>query len=197
MKFKIINYTLSASLLLGGLVLNTPVLANQAETPVKSIWSVFSSAEGGFRILMPGEPQFTKQQVKTKTGEVDVNLFSVERKGEGTKYTVAYIDYPQEYIDLLSKRNLVAQAIDTGKKTALDKAKGSIISEEKITLDGYEGKEVNYTKPGDIVVKHRIFLVGTRLYQVTAETTKEKQKFLTKSISGFCDSFKLLPRSEQ
>ncbi|NET01192.1 MAG: hypothetical protein F6K62_05250 [Sphaerospermopsis sp. SIO1G2] len=196
MKFKLISFTLLASLLIGGFINIKPVLANQP-TQVQSIWSVFSSPQGGFRILMPGQPQVTKQKVKTKTGQVEVNLYSVERKEEGSKYTVAYIDYPTEYIDLLIKRNLVEQAIDTGKNTALSQAKGTIISEEKITLNGYQGKEVNYTKPGNLVIKQRIFLVGKRLYQFSAEVSKDKQKYLTKSISGFCDSFTLLPRQTQ
>jgi hypothetical protein len=194
MNFKIISYTLALSILCGGAIITQPVSANEAKAPVQSIWSVFSPPEGGFRILMPGKPTETKQKVKTKNGEVEVKMFSVERPQEGTKYTVAYIDYPQEYIDLLTKNNLVEKAIDTGKNTALKNAKGTIISEEKITLAGYPGKEVNYSKPGNIVVKHRIFLVGNRLYQVSAETTKDKQRFLTKSISGFCDSFTLLPK---
>jgi hypothetical protein len=89
---------------------------------------------------------------------------------------------------------MVEQAIDAGKKTALQNAKGTLISEEKISLGDYLGKEVNYTKPGDKIIKQRIFLVGRRLYQVSAETTIQKQKYLTKSISGFCDSFKLLAK---
>jgi hypothetical protein len=197
MKFKIINYTLAASLLFGGFLMTPSVLAEQTETPVKSIWSVFYSPQGDFRILMPGTPTETKKKVKTKTGEVEVNLFSVERKEEGTKYTVAYIDYPPEYIELLERKNLIEKAIDTGKNTALKTAKGTIINEEKINLAGYPGKEVNYTKPGDKIIKHRIFLVGQRLYQVSAEATKEKHKFLTKSISGFCDSFTLLTKPNQ
>lgn len=194
MNFKIIPSTLALSILCGGFIITQPVLANQAETEVKSIWSVFSSTQGGFRILMPGKPTETTEKVKTKTGEIEVKMFSVERQEEGTKYTVAYIDYPQEYIDLLVKKNLVAQAIDTGKNTALKSAKGTIINEEKITLDGYLGKEVNYTKPDNRITKHRIFLVGNRLYQLSAEVDKAKQQYLTKSISGFCDSFKLLSK---
>ncbi|WP_353929170.1 hypothetical protein WJM97_12645 [Okeanomitos corallinicola TIOX110] len=194
MNFKIIPFSLALSILCGGFIITQPVFANQAETEVKSIWSVFSSTAGGFKILMPGQPTETTQKVKTKTGEIEVNMFTVERQEEGTKYTVAYIDYPQEYIDLLIKKNLVEQAIDTGKNTALDSAKGTIISEEKITLDGYLGKEINYTKPGQRVTKHRIFLVRNRLYQVSAESDQAKQKYLTKSISGFCDSFKLLAK---
>lgn len=194
MNFKIIPYTLAASIFLSGSLISQPTLANQPQTTVKSIWQVFSSQEGGFSILFPGSPTVTKQKIKNKTGEVEVNLFTVERPQEDVKYTVAYIDYPEEYIELLKRNNQVEAAIDTGKKTALENAKGTLISEEQMSLEGHFGKEVNYTKPGDKIVKQRIFLVDRRLYQVSAETTTQRQKFLTKSISGFCDSLKLLPK---
>ncbi|MFM7371204.1 MAG: hypothetical protein ACKO2Z_26130 [Sphaerospermopsis kisseleviana] len=194
MNFKIIPYTLAASIFLSGSLISQPTLANQPQTTVKSIWQVFSSQEGGFSILFPGTPTVTKQKIKNKTGEVEVNLFTVERPQEDVKYTVAYIDYPEEYIELLKRNNQVEAAIDTGKKTALENAKGTLISEEQMSLEGHFGKEVNYTKPGDKIVKQRIFLVDRRLYQVSAETTTQRQKFLTKSISGFCDSLKLLPK---
>ncbi|MBD2143883.1 hypothetical protein [Sphaerospermopsis sp. FACHB-1194] len=194
MNFKIIPYTLAASIFLSGSLISQPTLANQPQTTVKSIWQVFSSQEGGFSILFPGSPTVTKQKIKNKTGEIEVNLFTVERPQEDVKYTVAYIDYPEEYIELLKRNNQVEAAIDTGKKTALENAKGTLISEEQMSLEGHFGKEVNYTKPGDKIVKQRIFLVDRRLYQVSAETTTKMQKFLTKSISGFCDSLKLLPK---
>jgi hypothetical protein len=194
MNFKIIPYTLAASIFLSGSLISQPTLANQPQTTVKSIWQVFSSQEGGFSILFPGSPTVTKQKIKNKTGEIEVNLFTVERPQEDVKYTVAYIDYPEEYIELLKRNNQVEAAIDTGKKTAVENAKGTLISEEQMSLEGHFGKEVNYTKPGDKIVKQRIFLVDRRLYQVSAETTTKMQKFLTKSISGFCDSLKLLPK---
>jgi hypothetical protein len=203
MNFNIIPYTLTLSLLFGAAIIPQPASANQPKpkaeaqakpAPVKSVWSVFSSQEGGFKILMPGTPQETKQKVKSKNGEVEVNLFTVERPQEDVKYTVAYIDYPEAYISMLNDKNLLEQAIDTGKNTALKNANGTVISEETIKLGDYSGKEINYTKPGDKIVKHRIFLVGKRLYQISAETTKQRQKYLTKSISGFCDSFTLLPK---
>lgn len=194
MNFKIIPYSLAALILCSGYTITPPALANQPQTTVKSIWQVFSSQEGGFSILFPGTPTVTKQKVKSKNGEVEVNLFTVERPQEEVKYTVAYIDYPEEYIELLKRNNQVEAAIDTGKTTALENAKATLISEEKMSLEGHFGKEVNYTKPGDKIIKQRIFLVDRRLYQVSAETTTKMQKFLTKSISGFCDSFKLLPK---
>ncbi|MBD2292787.1 hypothetical protein H6G06_04625 [Anabaena sphaerica FACHB-251] len=194
MKLKIIPYSLAVFVLCSGYAITQSVSANQPLTVAQSIWKNFSDPEGSFSILMPGIPTVSKQTVNTKNGSVEVNLFTVERQQEEVKYTVAYIDYPEDYIELLKRNNLIEEAIDAGKKTALENAKGTLISEEKISLGDYFGKEFNYTKPGNKIIKHRIFLVEKRLYQISAETTSNKQKYLVKSITGFCNSFNLLPK---
>lgn len=160
---------------------------------VKSVWQRFSSQEGKFSVLFPGTPRLSQQKMTSDNGELQVNLFTVNRPQEEAKYTVAYIDYPAQYIQLLRSRNLVEQAIEQGKSTALQRVRGTIVSEEKKTLGDNVGMEVDYTTPDGKVVKQRIFLVDNRFYQITAETTQKRQRFLTRSMQGFCDSFKLLP----
>ncbi|BAZ88672.1 hypothetical protein NIES932_01360 [Raphidiopsis curvata NIES-932] len=169
----------------------TPTISQLAQ--VKSIWQRFSSQEGKFSVLFPGTPRLSQQKMTSDNGELQVNLFTVNRPQEEAKYTVAYIDYPAQYIQLLRSRNLVEQAIEQGKSTALQRVRGTIVSEEKKTLGDNVGMEVNYTTPDGKVVKQRIFLVNNRFYQITAETTQKRQRFLTRSMQGFCDSFKLLP----
>jgi hypothetical protein len=196
MKARFLHCYLAVVVLFSGYItIIQPTSANQPLKIAQSIWKRFSSPAGGFSILMPGTPIQSQKKVNTKNGAVEVNIFIVERPQDEVKYTIAYIDYPEDYIEILKRNNLVEQAIDAGKKTALQNANGTLISETKISLGDYLGKEINYTKPGDKIVKHRIFLVERRLYQVSAETTKKKQKYLTKSIIGFCDSFTLLPKN--
>ncbi|MFL0659439.1 hypothetical protein AB7294_06995 [Cylindrospermopsis raciborskii UAM/DH-MRr] len=144
-------------------------------------------------MLFPGTPRLSQQKMTSDNGELQVNLFTVNRPQEEAKYTVAYIDYPAQYIQLLRSRNLVEQAIEQGKSTALERVRGTIVSEEKKTLGDNVGIEVNYTTPAGKVVKQRVFLIDNRFYQITAETTQKRQRFLTRSMQGFCDSFKLLP----
>lgn len=169
----------------------TPTTSQSAQ--VKSVWQRFSSPEGKFSVLFPGTPRLSQQKMTSDNGELQVNLFTVNRPQEEAKYTVAYIDYPAQYIQLLRSRNLVEQAIEQGKSTALQRVRGTIVSEEKKTLGDNVGIEVNYTTPDGKVVKQRVFLVDNRFYQITAETTQKRQRFLTRSMQGFCDSFKLLP----
>ena len=169
----------------------TPTTSQSAQ--VKSVWQRFSSQEGKFSVLFPGTPRLSQQKMTSDNGELQVNLFTVNRPQEEAKYTVAYIDYPAQYIQLLRSRNLVEQAIEQGKSTALERVRGTIVSEEKKTLGDNVGIEVNYTTPAGKVVKQRVFLIDNRFYQITAETTQKRQRFLTRSMQGFCDSFKLLP----
>ncbi|WP_256860815.1 hypothetical protein [Cylindrospermopsis raciborskii] len=169
----------------------TPTTSQSAQ--VKSVWQRFSSQEGKFSVLFPGTPRPGQQKMTSDNGELQVNLFTVNRPQEEAKYTVAYIDYPAQYIQLLRSRNLVEQAIEQGKSTALQRVRGTVVSEEKKTLGDNVGIEVNYTTADGKVVKQRVFLVDNRFYQITAETTQKRQRFLTRSMQGFCDSFKLLP----
>ncbi|MTJ55465.1 hypothetical protein FJR38_23690 [Anabaena sp. UHCC 0253] len=189
MKPKFLNYSLALLVICGGYTINTSVSANQPVQIAQSIWKLFYAPDSSFRILMPGNPKVEKQTVKTKSGNIELNMFTVERKQEDVKYVVGYVDYSSEYIELLNRNNLVEKALENGRDSVVKKAKGILISEQKITLGNYSGKEISYSKPGDKIVKQRIYLVDKRLYQVSVETTKRRQKYLTKSIEGFLNSF--------
>lgn len=192
MKHQITVYSLSIFFLLTGYTINSKVLANQPLTIAQSIWKRFSSTTGNFSILMPGTPQENKRTLNNKNGTIQVHTFMVERPQEDVKYTVSYTEYPEEYIKLLHENNLVEKALEDGKNAVLRKTKGTLVSETKINLNNYAGREIYYQKPGDKIVKLRIYLVNKRLYQILAETTTKKEKFLTKSIGGFLNSFTLL-----
>lgn len=196
MKFSLTNYLLTTFVLFTGCTINHRVLANQPSNITPSVWKTFSSSPGKFTILMPGIPQENKRTLKNKNGTVQVYTFMVLRPQEEVKYAVTYTEYPQEYINLLNQNNLVDTALNNGKNSALKKAQGTLVNETKITLKtslkNYIGREIHYTKPGNKIVKLRIYLVNKRLYQIVAETTTKREKFLNKSISGFLNSFTIL-----
>jgi hypothetical protein len=194
MKTRFINFFLTLVVLGGGYTITQAVSANQPVKVAKSVWKLFSPPDGGFRILMPGKPRETKQTVNTKSGNIKLNMFTVKRQQEEVTYTVGYVDYSSEYIELLNRKNLVQKALDSGRNNVVKKSKGSLISERKIRLGSYFGREISYSKPGGNIVRQRIYLVEKRLYQVTVETTKKREKFLTKSMEGFLNSFNVSSR---
>jgi hypothetical protein len=194
MKVRFLNYSLAMAVLCGGYTIPETVSANQPIIISQSIWKLFSAPDGSFRILMPGIPKQTKQIVNTKSGKIQLNTFTVERQQEDVKYTVGYVDYSSEYIQLLNQNNLVEKALDHGRDSLVIKAKGTLVSEQRITLGGHPGREISYSKPGEKIVNQRIYLVDKRLYQVSVEVSKKRQKYLTKSMAGFLSSFNVLAR---
>lgn len=191
MKSRFTHCSLAIFFLLSGYIATDTVLANEPITIAQSIWKRFSSSEGNFSILMPGTPQEDKQTVNTKTGTIEVHTFTVTRQQEEVKYTVSYTEYPEQYIELLHRNNLVEKALENGKNTAMQKANATLVSETEISLGSSLGREIHYKKPGDKIVKHRIYLVNKRLYQIIVETTKKREKYLTKSMADFFSSFNL------
>ncbi|MBS3026464.1 MAG: hypothetical protein HCA25_05030 [Dolichospermum sp. DET50] len=194
MKTRFLNSSLAVLILCSGYTINQTVSANQPVKIAKSVWKLFYAPDRSFQVLMPGIPKEVKQIVKAKSGTIKLNMFTVERQKEEVKYVVGYVDYSSEYIELLNRRNLVEKALDSGQNNVLKKAKGTLIKKQKITLGSYSGREVSYGTPGGKIVNQRIYLIDKRLYQVSVETTKKRQKFLTKSIEGFLNSFNVFSK---
>jgi hypothetical protein len=191
MSSNIIRRSLYIALCLGSFPLFPPVNATPTVQVSQSIWKLFNSPDEKFRILFPGEPEQFKQNINSQVGPLELRMFMVERKQDGVGYAVGYTEYPQTYIDVLTQKNIIEKALDSAKDGALKNSQGTLLSETKINLGSYAGRELKYTKPGKIIATHRIYLVENRLYQVIVETKEEKEKILTKSISGFFNSFKL------
>ena len=186
---------LALALLLSGYPMLNPVQATPAVRAPESIWKPFSSTPGRFTVLMPGKPRNLTVSVNTQdAGVVNVNMFLVERNQEAVTYGVAYTDFPDSYIQQLNQKKLTEHAFDTGRDYALRANRGSLQSERRISLGSYPGREIRYTKPGGKMVKVRMYLVNQRLYQAMVETTQQKERYLSKSIEGFLNSFSLLSK---
>ncbi len=191
MQSKILSIGLGIGVILSSLSNYNPIQANQSVYISQSVWKQFSDKTGKFGILFPGTPDELKQTVKTPVGVLELKMFVVERQQESVSYGVGYTEYPSNYAKNLNQNNILEQVLDNAKNGALKSAKGTLVSQRKISLGKYSGREIKYSRSGNKITVHRIYLVNRRLYQVIVETTKEKEKFLTKSMSGFLDSFQI------
>lgn len=160
-----------------------PLLIAQS---VQSVWKPFSSKDGGFAVLMPGQPTQENRTVKTEIGSIPVRAFSVLRRGEAL-YAIAYSDFPGSFpqnpgdIDRLLAQ--VASGFAQG-------AKGRLVSQQTIRLGNFPGRDIRLQLDRGLIARGRVFVVNSRLYQVIVVTGQERN--LTKSIEGFFKSFRLL-----
>jgi hypothetical protein len=78
---------------------------------------------------------------------------------EGVLYSISTADYPERVV----AANPAAAFLNEGKNGLVNQLKGTIKSEEDITLQGYPGKAFTVSSDAG-EVRARNFLVGPRLY---------------------------------
>lgn len=153
-------------------------------------WKEFESAQGGFAVLMPGTPTEQRQTAKTASGSIDAHMFVVDH-GD-VAYMVAYSDYPNTMIQERTPKLI----LDGARDGAVANAKGRLLNESSVSMNGHPGREV-HVEPvgGKVTITARIFLVGRRLYQVMVLMPKEKAS--SKDVNKFLDSFRIQPQPPQ
>ncbi len=156
-----------------------PTAPPQTQPPLDdNAWQPFTSEEGRFTILMPGEPRELFHQNPDNPGNVHV---SYQVKREESQFVVAFTTLSQKQDDPAAYLESTVQA-------ALNGMGGTRESEQDILLDSYMGKAITasaHINGKDMNVLARYYLVEDRLYQMLAMGDKESvsmadlEKFVT------------------
>jgi len=150
-------------------------------------WKEFSSPEGGFKILLPGIPSKESRSVGTHVGRIGLEVF--ELKTALASYLMTYSDFPRTPDD--PKR-----ALEQARDSAVEHAKGKLLSEKKVKLGSHPGLELIIETPSTII-KSTFYAVKQRLYQIVIllpsdqRVTREIVKFQDTVAAKFLSSFKL------
>ena len=159
----------------------------------QSEWRPMEVSEGGFRVLMRGQPNVARQNVPTPAGAMTAYLYSSDRPL--SYYAVGYTDYPLALVVGEDPYKVLEGVRDTwvrrigGRRVAAD---------SKLTLAGqYPGLEFTAESDGKdtpTFVQARVFLVDQRLYQVIVRGRKNAVP--QGEVNRFLNSFELVPTSE-
>ena len=154
-----------------------------------SEWHGLSVPEGGFAILMRGQPQYFPQQFDTPAGKLSAYLYSSDRPD--AYFAVGYTDYPLALAVGAEPDKVFAGARDTW----LKRIGGTAAMTTPLKLDGkYPG--VQFSAAGkyqdrDALLEGRLYLVDQRLYQIIALSLPgEIQQAV---VIRYFESFKLIP----
>ncbi|HIK18379.1 MAG TPA: hypothetical protein IGS53_24260 [Leptolyngbyaceae cyanobacterium M33_DOE_097] len=188
------------ALLLGSLLgVPTPVIL--ASVPpmqvAQSVWRRHVSQAGGFSILFPGTPQTLQRTVPITDAIAEtVTMLYVFREQESSMYAVAYNDFNFIEEETVSP-DVIEASLNSGRDGMLKSNRATLLSERKISLGDYPGREIRFRQADGWVGKARFYFVNKRLYQVLTLVDSKVERNLTKSIDGFLASFQLLTESEQ
>lgn len=147
---------------------------------------VFKDIEGEFAIAFMNEPQKTVDTFQTELGEVVLYSF-MEETSSTNAHMLTYSDYPvnDKYISQPYK------FIDGAKEGALKSLRiDNIILDERIDLGGVPGVEVKGTNSQNLYIHYKLFLKGSRLYQIGL--LKEGEAEESEAELEFMESFVFL-----
>jgi hypothetical protein len=179
-----------------------------AACTTQSEWRELEVSEGGFAVLMRGEPHYVRQVLDTPAGHMSAHLYSSE--SPDSYFAVGYHDYPLALIVGANPEEVFKGVRDTWVR----RINGRLLMKDnplklarrypgiEFTAEGSSprggkpsGGEVD-SKPAeaDTFVQARLFLVDQRLYQIIA--MGRKSEVSQGVVNRFLDSFKLVTPGE-
>jgi uncharacterized protein (TIGR03067 family) len=151
------------------------------------VWKAYTSKAGGYTVDFPSDSVITtSQELNAPAGKLTLNVALVG-VGEGGLCGVTYADLPPAALaggaDAFFANAKAGVTLSFG-------AGAKVTAEKNITINGSPGRQWDSEGPAQSV-QVRAYLVGSRMYQLTAGGTKgalgsaDQQRFF--------DSFRLLP----
>ncbi len=137
--------------------------------------AAFSPANSGFTVAMPGT-------AKEQTTDGGGHIFSCD-DGQNA-YVVSYADFS----DAKQTPASVQRMLD-GARNGQASNGNRLLSEKKITYEGYPGRDLRLKTKGGNFMRLRIFMANGKLYQVGVVTDPDKSE--VPAVDQFISSFHL------
>lgn len=145
-------------------------------------WNEHRSAEGRFRVEMPGTPKIKADVIQLKGGEAAPIVQALAEVG-GVAYLVTYMDYSQKSVGNTPPQQTLIEVRDSAAKGA------KLLSDRTLAVAGYSAREY-LILDNDALLLIRSAMAGTRLYQVIfAYKANQPQPVAARR---FVDSFNIL-----
>ena len=184
--------SLGCSLLFLACDSGTPAPEKQPEpaapaAPAELAWSTYTSAEGGFKVDLPGTPKQTTE----KFGTIDYHDASVDLADRGVNVSVTWSALPFEQVEIGETEAMLDAAVTGMTKRVAGKNE---VETRAIDIEHHPGREFQISadiqgKPAHLRV--RLFVIHDRLLRVVIRTG-DKDRFKDES-EKILASFALTP----
>jgi hypothetical protein len=152
------------------------------ETLIPYRWHLYTSSNPEFSVRFPGIPSSKTRPVKGVAGEVNLHL--VQAQTPDGVYAVAYGDGQS------LPNQTIQDRLDSSRDNSISNVQGTLMMEKKITLQGYEGREIKVRAREGMFLDARLIGVSDRTYMIEVVSNSEESRD-DKNIHKFFDSFKL------
>jgi hypothetical protein len=148
-----------------------------------SQWTKYTSPEGGYSVLLPGEPQLKSQEETAPDGGKIQQHLAFASDSAGAGYMVAYFETGDRSF-----------SFDKARDGALSRVNGTLISERDIKLREYPGREVKFFGAAsgvDFFFVVRFYRLETRVFVIQFIVPKSAGQDVPDKAIKFFDSFQV------
>lgn len=159
-----------------------------AKVVVGSAARPFVSEEGSFSVLFPGTPIYESLAVPTPEGPQVRHVFRYA--GSGVVYFMTHACTPPRTLPADSDR-----ALDLGRDGGLQMAGGTLVSEERVLVNGHRGTRLVERDPSG-GISYSLIVIGAQgnYYSLVAGP---RSPAATKKALAFLESFSVLPATSK
>ena len=148
----------------------SPIPSPSPTTAFPKDWHRYQSPQGKASVLFPKKPKSDVNQIETPNGKTEIFLARYADNGRRRVYLFSHnaIPVPKDsYVD-------IEKALNSSRDNLAKGISATVTSEVKMRLNGFPGREIRLTRPGQFAAKARIFYADGVLYQavVGAEDAK-------------------------
>lgn len=148
-------------------------------------WQQFTNRTRNFDVMFPGAPVVKTTPPPPLDAQPDTTYYTGTDAQTGTIYCVMHIDYPPSIFAVSSPGDVMSGARDLLARSV----HARVQSDRFILANNRAGREITTTAGQDGLRAHaRLFVVGQRLYVVTAVYTATPEP---PTAAGFLNSFRL------
>jgi len=142
-------------------------------------WKEYRPSGGGYRIDFPGTPTEDTRRVQTRAGTVELRTSAMGLRDQA--FITVRSDYPST-VDLGDPQG----ALDRARNGSLAKAKGTLRSEQRLTIDNVPARHVQIDLPDSdqladaiMVVQDHHLVQAVYIGPNTPRETPDAQRFLS------------------
>lgn len=122
-------------------------------------WKVFTSAEGGFSVSLPGVPEEVVRELNYPFGKAQGHFFNLSTFASfGFSYTKLPID--------VEASGLVKGFLDHARDGLVASTKGKQLEEREIVLEGHPGRLLKMELPTGDIFRQKVIVAGSHVYQM-------------------------------
>lgn len=161
-------------------------------TAQENTWFKVKDLDAAYIIEFPSEPEKGENNVSTDQGTVKMNTYTLQTEDDiNLIYMTSFTKYPEAFFeDGLDTEESQNTVLNNSVNGAVTNTKGTLLVDEKITLNGYRGRNIKILLKDGHIINMKMLLVNYTLYLTQVIYKKDDDN--NENTKYFFDSLELI-----